>query len=437
MPSKNYCAINVQDAATERDKLRQTATNVLNNVHDPISMKLAVFHETRRPNKSGIYPVRIRFYYNKQAHYVNTGVEVKPENFVANKIIGIPRATVMNNIISEKLAYTQRMLEELRKNELLDTVFKSGTEIKNFIESGLSIDELLQTPPEQSDLHFETLVNTYASRFQSQSSVQQYTLMLKKVATFCDLSVCSLTDINVAWLKDFDQHCTDTGMNVNGRAFYMRAIRAVYNDAIDRELISIDKYPFRRFKIKKADTAHRNIPLQDFRHLMNYDCNDNPHYARYRDIFMLSFYLCGMNLKDLLFLKKSDLRGDYIYTKRQKTDVNISLRIEPEAREIFDRYRGKDYLLNIMDTYGNHDDFRRKLNRHIKLIVPYATIYWARHSWATFAGQLNIPDPIIDIAQSHKLQGMNAVYVERNMSKAWGANRRVIDYIKGKKKQAP
>ena len=41
-----------------------------------------------------------------------------------------------------------------------------------------------------------------------------------------------------------------------------------------------------------------------------------------------------------------------------------SIKVEPEAQAIIEKYKGKDYLLNIMDEYGNYKDFlHRKGNR--------------------------------------------------------------------------
>ena len=131
----------------------------------------------------------------------------------------------------------------------------------------------------------------------------------------------------------------------------------------------------------------------------------------------------------MLLLKHTDVRSGYINILRIKTKVYLKLKLEPEALEIINRYKGTDYLLNIMDVYGDYDDFRRKMNKYLYTIIPGLTVYWARHTWATFAAELDVPDAVIDMAQAHKLKGMNAVYVARNVAKVYEANRKVIDYV--------
>lgn len=435
MYQKNCSTINCTIQGANSANLGHCATNILYNFQENelMSLKLAVVLETRRAKSNGKYAVKIRFYFAAQAYYVNTGIDVPKANFHLGKIIGLPKANVYNSIIANKLEYTQNVLDDLQLRGLIKTKFKSGTDIKRFIDAGEDGYENLNRDARMK-LHFNTYVVVHAAKYKHKSS-EQYLSMLKKVGKFCELENLFIDDITTAWLKDFDTYCERSGMNTNGRAFYMRAIRVIWNDAIDRALVGLDKYPFRRFKIKKADTKHLNMPLADFRALMSMDCTDKLHLERYRDVFMLSFYLCGMNIKDLLFLRKADIIGGEVSIVRGKTNVPIRVKLEPEAKTILERYKGDKLLLNIMEVYGNYEDFRRRLNRALKQEFAYISIYWARHSWATYAAELDVTDPIIDMAMGHKLKGMSATYISRNMKKVTEANRKVIDYVLKRRKR--
>jgi integrase len=414
-------------------------------------MKLSVVLEKRHEKVNGKYPVKIRFNFLSRAFYVSTGIEVQKEHFVLGKIIGLPKATLMNNIVAQKLDYTQNVLEDLQLRGLLKTKFKTGSEIKHFIESGAEGYDDLDIN-ERMKLHFKTYTEKHLKKYTSKSSATQYKLMLKKVESFCSLEHMFISDITVSWLKDFDTFCDKSGMSVNGKGNYMRAIRTIFNDAIDRELIGFDKYPFRRFKIKRIKTKHRNVTVKDLRYMLNFDydvlyaelkakakkhTSEFPNIKKYVDLFFLSFYLCGMNVKDLLLLKKSDIRNGQLSIMRIKTDEPIVIRIEPEAQQIIDHYPGEKYLLNFLDAYST-DDYRnveRRMNLNIKYVLPFVTGYWGRHSWATIAGELDIPDPIIDIAQGRTVTGMSGVYINRNIKKVSQANRKVIDYLFKRRKR--
>jgi len=456
MSKKSDCTRNFQNDNANNDNLRQNKAIDLYNFQNVASnkpvvypellyMKLSVVLETRRAKATGRFAVKIRFNFKNQAYYVGTGVEVPKENFMQGKIIGLPKATMLNYVVGQKLEYTQNVLEDLQLRGLLKTKFKTGTEVKRFIESGIDgYDELNRD--DRMKLHFKTYVENHLQKYTSKSSADQYRLMLKKVEAYCELENLFIPDLTVGWLKDFDTFCDKTGMSVNGKGNYLRAIRTVFNDAIDRDLIGIDKYPFRRFKIKKAKTKHRNITIEDFRYIISFNyeklyaelkekskrhTSEFPDVKRYVDLFLLSFYLCGMNIKDLLLLNKADIRNGQLSIMRYKTDEPVVIRIEPEAKEIIQRYPGKKYLLDFLDTYSTDDykNVEKRMNENIKNVLPFVTGYWGRHSWATFAGELDIPDVIVDIAQGRTVQGMSGIYIKRNISKISDANRKVIDYV--------
>jgi integrase len=58
------------------------------------------------------------------------------------------------------------------------------------------------------------------------------------------------------------------------------------------------------------------------------------------------------------------------------------------------------------------------------------TTYWARHSWATIAASLDIPDDTIALALGHAgANSTTSIYIERDRRKIDAANRRVIDWV--------
>lgn len=68
-----------------------------------------------------------------------------------------------------------------------------------------------------------------------------------------------------------------------------------------------------------------------------------------------------------------------------------------------------------------------------KPYFPNITSYWARHTWATIAADIDIPDAVIDAALGHKSPyRMTDIYVRRNIKKVNDAIRKVIDYVNEK-----
>jgi hypothetical protein len=247
-------------------------------------------------------------------------------------------------------------------------------------------------------------------------------------------------DITKSWLMDFEKFMSKTACQ-NARNIHLRNIRAVFNDAIDDNITTA--YPFRTYKIRTQQTAKRSLDVNDLRKLFNY--KEVEDYARFHlDIFKLSFYLIGINMTDLCNLKEIvDGRVEY---HRSKTGRLYSIKVEPEALEIINRYRGKNWLLCMHDTYNNPHDYIRHINEALKKIgevkrvgrggrkiivplFPKLTTYWARHTWASIAASLDIPRDTIAHALGHGGNTVTDIYIDFDSRKVDDANRLVLDYV--------
>lgn len=256
------------------------------------------------------------------------------------------------------------------------------------------------------------------------------------------LDTLDFEDINYAWLSDFDRFMEISGLSQNTRRIHFANIRAAVNDAYKRELTDAD--PFRRFRLKTEKTVKRSMPIEELRQLFDYPAE--PHAVYYRDMFKLIFMLIGINTVDLYGLKEITKEGRVEY-KRAKTGRLYSIKVEPEALEIIEKYKGISALLNIADKYKDHRYFRRDTNDALRLIGevkrvgrggkkeyrplwPELTTYWARHTWATLAADLDIPDATISLALGHSGENrVTDIYIKRNQNKVDEANRRVLDWV--------
>lgn len=205
---------------------------------------------------------------------------------------------------------------------------------------------------------------------------------------------CTFDTMDRKWLSNFESWMAESGMKVNAYSIHLRNIRAVFNYAIDEEITTL--YPFRKYKIKKEETRKRALSVEQLRLLRDYPCEEFE--KKYRDIFMLIVYLVGINIGDLLLLEHKDIIDGRIEYYRQKTKKFYSIKIEPEAQAILDRYQGKTHLLDILDNYGDYHDFTHRMNKNLKGIGPFErkglggkkskqplfpelSTYWARHKW--------------------------------------------------------
>lgn len=289
-------------------------------------------------------------------------------------------------------------------------------------------------------------VHDYAGLSRTSSTREMILLTEKKVRSF---DATATLDINVSWLEQFDRWLEEQGSNVNGRGIHMRNLRAVVNWCIDNEWC--EKYPFRRFKIRREDTRKRSLSVERVRQLRDWPLEGRE--AMYRDLWMLSFYLCGANAVDLLLFRPGDI--ERFEGRRRKTGQRFDLPVTPEIRAIIDRWRGRDYLLCPMDTNKSHKNFLRNWNEGLQNIgrdyrphygyrvkaedAPFAglTTYWARHTWATIAARLDIPKEVIGRCLTHSWsQTVTDTYIDFDWSKVDDAVRRVIAFVNGEEKGA-
>ena len=72
-----------------------------------------------------------------------------------------------------------------------------------------------------------------------------------------------------------------------------------------------------------------------------------------------------------------------------------------------------------------------RLIRTILFFIAFLNItYTARHTWATLAAELDIPDETISLGMGHSTGNrVTNIYINRNQKKVDEANRKVIDYL--------
>lgn len=251
---------------------------------------------------------------------------------------------------------------------------------------------------------------------------------------------CTFESMDRKWLTEFEKWMAQT-MKINAYAIHLRNIRAVFNYAIDEEITTL--YPFRKFKIKHEETRKRCLTVEQLRILRDYPVEE--YQEKYRDMFMLMFYLIGINAADLFSLTDITPDGRIEYY-RAKTHRLYSIKVESEAMEIINKYKGRKYLLNVLDDYRNYKDFLHHMNDELKKIgkversgrggaktlsplFPDLSSYWSRHTWATFAAELDISKETIGKALGHADSSVTDIYINFDQTKIDDANRKVIDYL--------
>ncbi len=220
-----------------------------------------------------------------------------------------------------------------------------------------------------------------------------------------------------AWLKG-------KGICPNTISFYMRILRAVYNRAVEKELVE-QKHPFKHVYTGIDKTVKRAVPLKAIKRIKELDLRLKPHLDYARDLFLFSFYTRGMSFIDLAYLKKSDLQNGFLTYRRRKTNQQLTVKWEKCMAEIVAKYNDcftTQYLLPIITNplVDERKQYRnaiyrvntalKEIARMISLPMPL-TMYCARHGWASIAKSKNIPLSVISEGMGHDSEETTRIYL--------------------------
>ncbi len=265
-----------------------------------------------------------------------------------------------------------------------------------------------------------------------------YVATLKSFHKFCGEKDITLEEIDRTLMKNYEVKLQKDGLAPNSTSFYMRILRAVYNRAVENEII-LDRRPFKNVFTGMEKTRKRAIALNDIKRIKNLDLSKTPRLEFSRDLFLFLFYCRGMSFIDAVFLKVSNIRSGVISYRRHKTNQLLQVKLVKEMKEVINRYHeeGSQYLFPVIKGYGNErkqynhalhkvNADLKKIGEMVKLSQPLTT-YVSRHAWATIAKQKNIPILVISEALGHDSEKTTQIYLaSMDMSIIDQANDRII-----------
>lgn len=229
--------------------------------------------------------------------------------------------------------------------------------------------------------------------------------------------------LNSEVMEAYEAWHHNRGVTPNTISFYTRILRAVYNRAVENEVIE-NRSPFRHVYTGIDKTVKRALPLEVIKKIKGMDLSLNAALDFARDMFMMSFYLRGMSFIDMAYLKMSDLKSGYITYRRRKTGQQLTIEWTNDMQLVLDKYpeNESDYLLPIIKTVDINErcTYRNvgyNINRSLKQISQMLnlnfrlTMYVARHSWASAAKAKGVPLGVISEGMGHDSEATTQIYL--------------------------
>jgi integrase len=187
-------------------------------------------------------------------------------------------------------------------------------------------------------------------------------------------------------LTDNGVHCHFPDLRV-----LFNNIKNHYNDE-DLGLVIVKHYPFKKYKVKRYKPRRKKkLTIAQVCSIRDLIVPRNTRIEQAKELFMLSFYLCGMNAVDLHKLEATEnapKRVEYFRSKttgRRTDEAFISIKLIKESKALYLKYAGL-----LTKRYGNY----RSLNQAVaygmraigkKLRISELEFYDARHAFADIA----------------------------------------------------
>lgn len=252
-----------------------------------------------------------------------------------------------------------------------------------------------------------------------------------------------LEEVNTELLLSYEFYLKTEGVSPNTISFYMHRLRAIYNRAVELELIE-QRFPFKRVRTSIEKTVKRAISIKYIRKLKSLDLKDSPSLAFARDMFLFSFYTRGMSFVDIAYLQKKNLQNNILTYRRKKTGQKLQIQWELCMQQIVNMYKADNssqFLMSIIkdsikDPRRQYQNALIRINRNLKklgdnigLELPL-TMYVARHSWATIARNEGVPLAIISEGMGHDNEKTTQIYLAMLENTAIDkANRKILKLL--------
>ncbi|MES2386830.1 MAG: site-specific integrase [Bacteroidota bacterium] len=367
---------------------------------------IAVIADKRSQKKDGTHPVKLRVIYMRETRYFSTGLAVSSEDWdkiVARKARGTLKEIQDQVVAIESKAYeVAASIGAFTLNRFQDAY--NGLPVQQ--EKEAEPMPKLRTVYDVFEVYIADLRAT--DRAGTASSYNTAKISLRK---FCDKLY--FEDVTPKFLEKYQKAMTGegTGNSLTTVGMYLRALRTIFNYAIEKGIVMSNFYPFgkRKYQIPTGANVKKALTRADVLKITNYV----PKYPdtweeQARDLWLLSYACNGMNIKDLCNLKYSSIKGNKIFFIRQKTERTTRSNPKPViahlpeiAVKIIERWGQKPKHPDsyIFPFYEAGMDAERRfvvskqivhnINRWMKSIsaelgieVPVTT-YTARHTFST------------------------------------------------------
>lgn len=378
---------------------------------------------------NGQHKIRIAVSHNWDTRYIPTNIVIDSLNeFKNGKIVKRSDKELLN----------------AKLKRIYDTYYERCESIE--YADSLTCTQLVKiiTSPINGEQHrkFEDIVEEFLSQIDEddrEKTHKLYKLAAKHFIRFTGPGAL-MEHITPIRINNYLTHLRKSKLSPTSIKIYITLLKVIINYAIKMRYVEYKVDPFVTASIPSAKKRDTHITVEQLKIIRDMVPNQY-NVSVVRDIFMLTYYLAGMNLVDMLAYDFRTNIIDYIRIKTRNTkdgDRLTSFAIPDEAKPLIKKYMNKNTGKLVFGKYKTYVSCYNTLTRKMKVLKTVAgvthnlTLYSARKSFVQHGYDLGIPLSTLEycIGQSMKEDRPIFNYVSIMKKHADKAIREILDNLK-------
>ena len=334
-----------------------------------------VFNRKKRLNAEGKALIQVEAYLNRQKKYFSTKIYVKPTQWDSKRkaVRNHPNMDELNQYIEDYITYLERIeLDMVQSGRPFSLRYLR--ERGDFESVSTSFVSFMKNEIDHSNLRLSTLKNH-----------------LSTLQVLCQYQPqVSFDDLTFNFLCDFEHFLLEQKYHRNTIAKHMKHLKRYVNVAINKEYMDIQKYAFRKYKIKSIEGSHTHLSPEELNKMEEVNLEGKfTKLQKSKDAFLFCCY-AGLRYSDFINLTAANIvelhQETWLIYKSVKTGIDVRLPLyllfEGKGLRVLENYKDD---LNGFFKLKDNSNVNKDLNALAKLaeIDKRISFHTARHTNAT------------------------------------------------------
>lgn len=385
-----------------------------------------VYNRKKSLNKKGMALVQVEAYLNRKKKYFSTKVYLSPDqwDFKKRMVKNHPNADAINHMLYEFMA-------EIEKKEL--GLWQQGKQI--------SLDSLKNSMENQDDStsFIAFFRNEIAKSSLKESTKRNHLSTLELLRSY--KKDVSFSELTFEFISSFDHYLQQKGYHTSTIAKHMKHLKRHINVAINKEYMEIQKYAFRKYKIKSVENNHTHLSPEELGKIESLELGGRfTKLEKTKDAFLFCCY-AGLRYSDFTNLSPENIvkmhQETWLIYKSVKTNTEVRLPLyllfEGKGIEVLNKYQ--DDLADFFKLRDNSN-----VNKELLIIAKLSglnkriSFHTARHTNATLLIYSGVNITTVQKLLGHKSVKTTQVYtnimditIVRDLEKS--KNNRKVSYM--------